>query len=173
MMSLNEREIGNRVKTLPERFADRIPEVMDKSVLIYRNVGEWRLAAGRLKYLLVKKQTTITTRELHQLQEVMSAMGMPTESLSSLPTRESLTSQQLDGQMTKLPDQFATRVSSEHLEEMRESLDEAEYEDLVSMLIYSLKVSKAAITSQELDQLWLILDALDLPRLELAHLTVS
>lgn len=172
-MALTRQQVASRVLTMPERYVDRIPEMLEWPIPNYRNAGEWGLLVETLLARLRPGQIPISSRELQELRDLSEAMGLSTEGLSELPVRTSLSKEECESQLRSLPEQFAARIPQEDLRDLKQYRDSQEFRDLAEILLDSLTTSKVSITSQERDQLWLILDALDLPRLELAQLTVT
>ncbi len=71
-----------------------------------------------------------------------------------------------------LPDRYADRVRPQDLDGMRSMADGGEWQELVDLLIASLAVTQAAVTSGERDELRTLAEAMDLPTDQLAGLNV-
>jgi hypothetical protein len=72
-----------------------------------------------------------------------------------------------------LPDRYANRVRPQDLDGMRSMADGGEWQELVDVLIASLAMTQAAVTSSERDELRFLLEAMDLPAGQLAELNVQ
>jgi hypothetical protein len=72
-----------------------------------------------------------------------------------------------------LPDRYTNRVRPQDLDGMRSMSDGGEWQELVDLLIASLAMTQAAVTSSERDELRLLLEAMDLPVAQLAELNVQ
>lgn len=72
-----------------------------------------------------------------------------------------------------LPDHYADRVRPEDLGGMRSMADGGEWQELVDLLIASLTLTQAPITTDERDELRSLAEAMDLPTGPLAGLNVQ
>ena len=72
-----------------------------------------------------------------------------------------------------LPGRYADRVRPQDLEGMRSMADGGEWQELVDLLIASLAMTQAAVTSGERDELRTLAEAMDLPTDQLAGLNVQ
>jgi hypothetical protein len=71
-----------------------------------------------------------------------------------------------------LPDRYADRVRPQDLDGMRSMADGGEWQELVDVLIASLAMTQAVVTSGERDELKALAEAMDLPTDQLAGLNV-
>jgi hypothetical protein len=71
-----------------------------------------------------------------------------------------------------LPDRYANRVRPQDLDGMRSMADGGEWQELVDVLIASLAMTQAPVTSGERDELRTLAEAMDLPTDQLAGLIV-
>jgi hypothetical protein len=71
-----------------------------------------------------------------------------------------------------LPDRYANRVRPQDLNGMRSMADGGEWQELVDVLIASLAMTQAPVTSGERDELRTLAEAMDLPTDQLAGLNV-
>jgi hypothetical protein len=71
-----------------------------------------------------------------------------------------------------LPDRYANRVRPQDLDGMRSMADGGEWLELVDVLIASLAMTQAPVTSGERDELRTLAEAMDLPTDQLAGLIV-
>ena len=71
-----------------------------------------------------------------------------------------------------LPDRYANRVRPQDLDGMRSMADGGEWQELVDVLIASLAMTQAPVTSGERDELRTLAEAMDLPTDQLAGLNV-
>jgi hypothetical protein len=72
-----------------------------------------------------------------------------------------------------LPDRYAGRVRPQDLYGMRSMADGGEWQELVDVLIASLAMTQARVTSSERDELKSLAEAMDLPTDQLAGLNVQ
>lgn len=72
-----------------------------------------------------------------------------------------------------LPGRYADRVRPQDLEGMRSMADGGEWQELVDLLIASLAMTQAPVTSGERDELRTLAEAMDLPTDQLAGLNVQ
>jgi hypothetical protein len=72
-----------------------------------------------------------------------------------------------------LPDRYANRVLQHDLDGMRSMADGGEWQELVDLLIASLTVTHAPVTTAERDELRSLLEAMDMPTGPLAGLNVQ
>jgi hypothetical protein len=71
-----------------------------------------------------------------------------------------------------LPGRYADRVRPQDLDGMRSMADGGEWQELVDLLIASLAMTQALVTSCERDELRTLAEAMDLPADQLAGLNV-
>jgi hypothetical protein len=71
-----------------------------------------------------------------------------------------------------LPGRFADRVRPQDLDGMRSMADGGEWQELVDLLIASLAMTQAPVTSGERDELRALAEAMDLSADQLAGLNV-
>lgn len=76
-------------------------------------------------------------------------------------------------QAEALPDRYADRVRPQDLDGMRSMADGGEWQELVDLLIASLAMTQAPVTSGERDELRTLAEAMDLPTDQLAGLNVQ
>jgi hypothetical protein len=72
-----------------------------------------------------------------------------------------------------LPDRYADRVRPQDLDGMRSMADGGEWQELVDLLIASLAMTQAPVTSGERAELRILAEAMDLPTDQLAELNVQ
>ena len=72
-----------------------------------------------------------------------------------------------------LPDRYADRVRPQDLDGMRSMADGGEWQELVDLLMASLAITQAPVTSGERDELRTLAEAMDLPTDHLAELNVQ
>jgi hypothetical protein len=72
-----------------------------------------------------------------------------------------------------LPGRFADRVRPQDLDGLRSMADGGEWQELVDLLIASLAMTQAPVTSGERDELRTLAEAMDLPTDQLAELNVQ
>lgn len=72
-----------------------------------------------------------------------------------------------------LPDRYANRVRPQDLDGMRSMADGGEWQELVDLLIASLAMTQAPVTSGERDELRTLAEAMDLPTDQLAGVNVQ
>lgn len=72
-----------------------------------------------------------------------------------------------------LPDRYANRVRPRDLNGMRSMADGGEWQELVDVLIASLAMTQAPVTSSERDELRSLAEAMDLPAGPLAELNIQ
>lgn len=72
-----------------------------------------------------------------------------------------------------LPDRYSGRVRPQDLDGMRSMADGGEWQELVDVLIASLAMTQARISSSERDELKSLAEAMDLPTDQLAGLNVQ
>lgn len=176
--------------TLPEQFADRLPEKDLQRVISYRNAGEWGEAVANLIAALHQSRATISTREAQALRDFLETfqpgwtssdtgariLEKTTHWLEDLPVIQSLTGPELVQWLREIPERFRNRLSPAEIEQLTVRPDEEEAEvwfEVAYDLMKALHRSQAPISSQERMELWLILDALDLPRHQLKDLPVA
>jgi hypothetical protein len=71
-----------------------------------------------------------------------------------------------------LPDRYANRVRPQDLDGMRSMADGGEWQELVDLLIASLRLTRAPVTADERNELRSLAEAVDLPADQLADLYV-
>jgi hypothetical protein len=71
-----------------------------------------------------------------------------------------------------LPDRYADRVRPQDLDGMRSMADGGEWQELVDLLIASLRLTRAPVTADERNELRSLAEAMDLPAGQLAELRV-
>jgi hypothetical protein len=69
-----------------------------------------------------------------------------------------------------LPDRYADRVRPEDLDGMRSMAGAGEWQELVDLLVASLRLTGAPVSAAERDELQSLLDAMGLPAGHLADL---
>lgn len=186
-MVLSQEQMALQMSTLPEMYQDRLTPAELAAVTRYRDVGEWLLTVQTLVAALLKARAAVSTRELTVLRQHLATFRTTTDrsdwmrgqldrlesQLNELPIAQSLTSTELAEQMSRLPERYAKRLPAPMIEWLTGLRDEKEWEDLATSMVDLLRKYRVPISSQERTDLWLILDALDLPRTELAQLTVT
>ncbi|MGH3646149.1 MAG: hypothetical protein ACRDTM_03080 [Micromonosporaceae bacterium] len=172
-MVLSESEMHWRIGNMPERYADRLPERSLKQIVSFRNAGEWKFVVDWLMASLVRHSVTISTRERDELAEILPMLRLPTDELEQLTVIPSLTDQEFEERAQTLVERFRDRVlDPEDLELMEDAQQRQRWRELIMDTVESLYEAKATITPEERDDLWLMLDAVRRPRLELSQLRV-
>lgn len=72
-----------------------------------------------------------------------------------------------------LPDRYANRVRPQDLDGMQSMADGGEWQELVDLVIASLRLTQAPVTAGERDELRSLAEAMDLPADPLAGLNVE
>jgi type VI protein secretion system component VasF len=72
-----------------------------------------------------------------------------------------------------LPDRYANRVRPQDLDGMRSMVDGGEWQELVDLLIASLRLTQAPVTADERAELRSLVKAMDLPADALTELNVE
>lgn len=172
-MALSRSVMEWQISTMPERFADRLPEQALESITSFRNAGEPKFLVDWLMASLVKRQITISTRERDELREILPMLRLSVAELDQVPVTPSLPREQFEEQASRLVERFRDRVLEDDREILTYVRDHQMWRELVMYTVESLHEAHSPVTSQERDDLWLLLDALDLSRQELAQLPVT
>lgn len=175
-MVLDEVGIARRMATLPERLADRLDATSLAEATRYRDVGEWLLAVESLLRGLRTRPEPVTTRERAQLVELLETFGAGErvaglrQLLSNLPEVSSLTEAELEETAESLPELLRGRVPNRELRALEAAAETGDWEELVTATLGLLLREEIPVTQQQRRTLWLALDALDLPTVELPKL---
>jgi hypothetical protein len=81
---MTEAEVIERAETLPERFADRVPESTLWSIRRMRGGGEYGELTIELAASLAAHKTPVTPEERDELRALLEAMNMPTDPIDQL-----------------------------------------------------------------------------------------
>lgn len=81
---MTEAEVIERAETLPERFADRVPERTLWSIKRMRGGGEYGELTIELAASLAAHKTPVTPEERDELRALLEAMNMPTDPIEQL-----------------------------------------------------------------------------------------
>ena len=131
-MRLTEGQVSYSMMTLPERFADRVPEAELREVIFWRNAGEWDQTVADLIAALHRHRTTISTREVQSLRDYLEtfrpALSQGTAGLELLQTVTrwldelrvipSLTDEQMQERLRTLAERFRGRIPDEAVEDL-------------------------------------------------------
>ena len=85
---MNESHIVERASALPEHYADRLSESVLWSIRRMRGGGEYGEMAIELAASLAASHTPVTSAERDELLEILAALGMPTDPITTLNVRE-------------------------------------------------------------------------------------
>ncbi len=173
--TLSDREIRLRVQTIPERFQDRFPQDYPR-LSRDRDSGEWEEVVENLLAALHQDRAPVSTRERDELHQLVSSMNLPRvrpEWLAGLETVPSLSREELIEHARTLPERYASRIPESDHWELTTPRDAGDWDDLAENLVRLLHDRRVSISDQEQSELWLILDALDLPRQKLRELRVT
>lgn len=178
-MVLDEVGVARRMATLPERLADRLGQAELAEATRYRDVGEWLLAVESLLRGLRTLPAPVTTRERAQLAELLETFAASgagdrvtglRQLLSNLPEVPSLTEAELDETAESLPELLRGRVPDRELGPLEAAAEMGDWEELVPATLGLLLREEIPVTPRQRRTLWLVLDALELPTVELAKL---
>jgi hypothetical protein len=81
---MDEYEIARRVSSLPQQFADRVPQNTLDILKLMDGGGEYGELAIELAASLAAHQTPITPEERDELRALLEAMHMPTDPIGQL-----------------------------------------------------------------------------------------
>jgi hypothetical protein len=81
---VTEDEIIEKAETLPDRFADRVPESTLWSINRMRGGGEYGELTIELAASLAAHHVPVTAAERDELLALLEAMGMPTDPVAEL-----------------------------------------------------------------------------------------
>jgi|SRR6266540_7217328 len=189
-MPLSEEQVAWRMGRIPERFVDRLTEKHVQEIAEYRNVGEWGAAIYTLAAALPQTKSPISSREKAAIQEFIETFRSTTDPsgewsrdleqmtqwLDSLTVVQSLTEPEMISRLRAIPERFADRLTPADLDRLTVRPEEEEpgvWEETGEDLMQVLRQRQVRITPEERRDLWMILDALDLPRTELMKLPVT
>ena len=82
-----QRELAERMRRLPGRFADRLSARTLKQVTDAAAAGRWEQAVDELITALRVRAEAVTDRERAELHAVLEALSMPVERVDALLTR--------------------------------------------------------------------------------------
>jgi hypothetical protein len=81
---VNESEVIERIEALPDRYANRVrPQDLD-GMRSMADGGEWQELVDILIASLVLTQAPVTRDERNELNSLLEAMNMPTDTLARL-----------------------------------------------------------------------------------------
>lgn len=181
-MALSADDVAARVSSFPERYGDRLPDKTLWFLTSYANGGEWLMALESLLGALHRSPFLVSTREREELTQILDRFrqALPAGRLQELTTwlGEAKLVQSLDDETAielarTIPERYEDRLPERTREWMRETRDSQEWADLAETLVDLLHRDRTPISSEEQAELWLILDALDLPRQKLRELPVA
>lgn len=190
-MRLTEGQVSYSMMTLPERFLDRLAAEDLRHTVGYRDAGAWDMTVLNLIAALHHNRTTITTREAQSLRDYletfepsmsqseaeMELLRKAARWLEELRVIPSLTDKQTRERMRTFVERFRGRLPDETIEDLViHPEDEAEpgiWSETADILVKELRREQATITEQERNELWMLLDALNMSRKELIQLPVS
>jgi hypothetical protein len=81
---MDEYEIARRASSLPERFADRVPENTLDILKLMDGGGEYGELTIELAASLAADNTPVTPGERDELRALLEAMNMPTDPIGQL-----------------------------------------------------------------------------------------
>ena len=81
-----QRELAERMRRLPGRFADRLPDRTTKQVTDAAAAGRWEQAVDELITALHVHAGRVTDRERAELHAVLEALSMPADRADALLT---------------------------------------------------------------------------------------
>jgi hypothetical protein len=178
------------MRLIPERFADRLPAKELRMSTEDRNAGEWGSAISILAAGLHRMNSPISSREKAELQELIETFRPATDPsgtrtrywdrttqwLDSLTVVQSLTEKEMIRQLKAIPKRFADRLTPADVDRLTVRPEEEEpgvWEEIGDDLMQVLRQRQVRISEAERKDLWMILDALDLPRTELMRLPAA
>jgi hypothetical protein len=82
-----QRELADRMRRLPEMFADRISARTREKVTGAASTGRWEQAVDDLIFALHARAETVTDQERTELHVVLDALCMSAERVDALPRR--------------------------------------------------------------------------------------
>jgi hypothetical protein len=189
-MRLTEGQVSYSMGMLPERFLDRLTEQELQHILRDRNAGEWGLTVLNLIATLHQNRVTISAREAQSLRDYletfetslgrsdsgMDLLRQATRWLDDLRVIPSLTDEQMRERMRTFGERFRGRIPDEKIEWVVVRPEDEEpgvwFETMYDLMEELLK-HRVTITEQERNELWMLLDALNMSRKELIQLPVS
>lgn len=189
-MGLTDEQVGTRMAVLPERFADRLPEKELALTTSNRNAGEWAETLANLIATLHRNRTTISAREARSLREFLETfrpilarsdigtrkVEYMTRALDELTVTPSLSEQQMIDRLRTIPARFAGRIPPPEIDMLTVRPDEEEpgvWFETAYDLMTTLRRHRVPISGKERAELSMILDALDMPRVELRQLPAT
>jgi len=189
-MRLTEGQVSYSMMTLPERFLDRLSQEDLKETVRFRDAGEWDLTALNLIAALHQKPATISAREAQSLRDYLetfspglSQSGAGAEMLSKatrwlddLRVIPSLTDEQMKERLRTFPERFRGRLPDETIEWVAVRPEDEEpgvWFETMYDLMKELSKHRVTITEPERTELWMLLDALNMPRKEWIQLPVA
>ena len=81
---MDEHEIARRASSLPQRFADRIPQNTVGILKLMDGGGEYGEMTIELAASLAAQHTPVTAEERDELRALLEAMHMPTDPIGQL-----------------------------------------------------------------------------------------
>jgi hypothetical protein len=190
-MRLSTGQVEGGMRRLPERFADRIPEAELREVIYWRDAGEWDQTLADLIAALHRHRATISDREARSLRDYLETFGpvlsqgsaglevleTATRSLDELRVIPSLTDEQMRERLRTFAERFRGRLPDETVEDLiihpEEESEPLIWSEAADILVGELRTERVRITEQERNELWMLLDALNLSRKEWVQLPVA
>lgn len=182
-MTLSEEQVAARMARLPERFADRLAPEDLRAVTRNRDAGEWLLTVQALIGSLSRADSPVSTRERAELRTLLETFAQParasrlsplleraTAQLTALTEVSSLTEPQIAETAKTLRPTFGERIPETDRWELTDAQDEQDWLDLTQATVALLNKHRIPVTAAERRTLWLLLDAMDLPKQGLAEL---
>jgi hypothetical protein len=175
---------------LPERFLDRLSPADLRHAMGYRDAGEWALTVVNLIATLHQNRVTISVREAQSLRDYLETfetslgrsesgrnlLRQAAQWLDDLRVIPSLTDEQMKERMRTFGERFQGRIPDETVGDLVIRPEEEEpgvWFETMSDLMKELLKHQVTITEQERNELWMLLDALNMSRKELIQLPVS
>lgn len=190
-MRLSTGQVAGSMRTLPERFADRVPEAELQEVIHWRDAGEWDLTVAYLIAVLHRHQATISVREAQSLRDYLETfqpvlsqgdaglelLETSNRQLDGLREIPSLTDEEMKERLRTFAERFRGRLPDEVIEDLiihpEEETEPLIWSEAADILVAELLKEHVTITEQERNELWMLLDALNMSRKELIQLPVS
>jgi hypothetical protein len=183
-MVLSEEQVATGMANLVERFADRLTPKQLDNLARYRDVGEWLLTVQTLLGALRQEKSPVSTREREELgqylatfatarlpERLMATVRQLTEDLAQLTVITSLTEREANQRARLLPKAFGNRIPDEDRGELADAMEARDWSTLTETTVDLLSRHRIPVSPDERRTLWLLLDAMDLPRSTLARLT--
>lgn len=81
---MDRYEIARRASSLPQRFADRVPQHTLEIIELMDGGGEYGELTIELAAALAAHKAPVTAEERNELRELLEAMDMPTDPIEQL-----------------------------------------------------------------------------------------